>query len=118
MGHLVSFRKIIDDDNKLREWIEWSDSFENILKHWRLIAYSNKETDIDTIFNFIGILYKLEANINKIVIEVQYLIDAKRKKCLNELNMPREATFPDEELGISIWEVIVDIKEIPSRDSD
>ena len=63
-------------------------------------------------------MYKLGADINKIAIEVQYLIDTKWNKSLNELSMVREATLLDEELGITNWEVIVDIKEIPSRESD
>ena len=38
-------QKFVDDDNKLRELEEWSDSFDNILKYERFIAYSNGETD-------------------------------------------------------------------------
>ena len=55
---------------------------------------------------------------NKIVAEVRALMDTKWIKCLTELNTIREATWPDEKSDITIWEVIADIKVIPSRDRD
>ena len=55
---------------------------------------------------------------NKLVLESKAIIDAKWSKSLDKLTTVRDATWPDVDIDIIIWEVIVDIKAIPSADSD
>ena len=63
-------QKILDDDNNLREWGEWSYSFVTILRHERFISYRNGQIYIVLFFIIIDIMYKIEENISKIVKEV------------------------------------------------
>ena len=111
-------QKIIDDENNLREQQKWFDSFDNISRHERLIAYYNGETDIVTIFDIIDIIYTIEVDINKTVAKVRAIKYEKWKKCFNELNIVKEATWLDEDSNIIIWEVIDGINALPFRDSD
>lgn len=54
-------------------------------------------------------LYKLEVEMGKTLVEVKAIIDSKWKKCLKELNGVRDATQVDVDTNIAIWEVIARI---------
>ena len=110
--------KIIDDEGNLKEWLEWYTSFEDILKHERFFAYCNDETNVATIYDMIGILYKIEMDINKMVVYVKYIEDSKWNIFMNELNTIRGATWLDIKTNINIWEVVADIKAFPYGDSN
>lgn len=40
----------------------------------------------------IDVMYKIEVDIKKVVVDIRAIIDAKWNKCLNELNVVKEAT--------------------------
>ena len=64
----------------------------------------------------IDILFKIEANMPKVTIEVKAIIDAKWTKCLEDLDTIKNATWLDIELDIVIWELIGNIKALPSQE--
>ena len=37
---------ILNEDGTLKDWVSWSDSFDNILSHLRFLVYCNNETYI------------------------------------------------------------------------
>ena len=55
---------------------------------------------------------------NKSVGDSKAIIDAKWKKCIEEVNIIKDATWPYVDTDIAIWEVIADIKAFPAEDSD
>ena len=94
------------------------DYFENILNHSRFLAYYNVVIDLIVAYDLIDMLYTLEEKMSKITVEVKVIIDAKWKKYLKELNVVRDATQHDVGIDMAIWEVIEDIKALPSEESD
>ena len=68
---------IFDNDGGVKDWMEWSVSFENILTHPRFLAYCNDEASVVVLYDLIDMLYKLEAEISKVTVEVKDLTDAK-----------------------------------------
>ena len=69
--------KIIDDENKIKEWQEWSDSFDNISKDERFVVYSNRKIGIVTNFYIVDVLYKLKVDMDKKIEKVRALTGAK-----------------------------------------
>ena len=53
---------------------------------------------------------------SKVILEVKAIIYVNWRKCLKELNAVN--TWHDVDTDISIWEVIADVKAIPSNDSN
>ena len=51
---------ILDDDGGVKEWLEFSSSFDDILNHSRFMAYYNGEANIVLVYDSLDILYKLE----------------------------------------------------------
>ena len=58
---------ITDSDNKVKDWVEWSNSFDDILKHPRFMAYYNSEKYVIIVYDMVDIMYKIELDMNKIV---------------------------------------------------
>ena len=109
---------ILEEGGALKDWVAWSDSFDKILDHPRFIAYTNNETDVSTVYDIIDMLFRIEINMNKSVGDSKAITDAKWNKCLEELNTIKDATWPDIDIDISIWEVIADIKAFPADESE
>ena len=55
---------------------------------------------------------------NKLVGDSKAIIDSKWKKIMEELIAIKDATCIDIKNDITIWEVISDIKDFPSKDND
>ena len=66
----------------------------------------------------IDMLYKIEAKMSKVTTEVKGITNVKCTKCRDELDVVRNATWLDVDIDITIWEVISNIKFLPSSDSD
>lgn len=98
---------IIDENGNVKEWQEWPSSFDDILKHVRFFPYCNNGVDVTIVYYMIGLLYKIESNMGNVTIEVNTITYEKWSKCLNDLNSIGDATWPDIDIGIAIWEVIV-----------
>lgn len=113
-----SFVPTILDNNGVKDWMEWSSSFDNILNRPRTLAQCNDEASVVVVYDLIDMLYKLEAEMEKITAEVKAIIDAKSRKHLEELNGFRDATWPNVDINIAIQEVIADMKSLTSDESD
>ena len=109
---------IFEEDGTLKDWVAWSNSFDKILDHPRFIAYTNNETDVSTVYDIIDMLFRIEINMNKSVGDSKAITDAKWNKCVEELNMIKEATWLDIDIDIAIWEVIASIKAFPVDESE
>ena len=109
---------ILDEGGALKDWVAWSDSFDKILDHPRFIAYTINKTDVSTVYDIIDMLFRIELNMNKSVGDSKRITNAKWNKCLEELNTIKDATWPNVDTDISIWEVIVDIKSFLVDESE
>ena len=63
-------------------------------------------------------LFRIELSINKLVGDNTTITDAKWKRRIGELTTIKDATWPNIENDITIWEVVIEIKAFPSKDSD
>ena len=63
-------------------------------------------------------LFRIELNMNKLVGDSKAIIDAEWNKCIEELNTIKDATWPNVDIDITIWEVIANIKAFPTDDSE
>lgn len=108
---------ILDANGVIKEWQEWSSSFEDILRHPQFVAYCNNETNVIVVYDMID-FFRIELDMRKVTGELKEITNTKWNKYLEELDAVRDATWPDVDTDISIWEVIVDIKDISSVDSD
>ena len=82
------------------------------------MAYTNNETDVSTIFDIVDMLFRIELNMNSSVGDSKEINDAKWNKCLEELKMIKDATWPNVDMDIAIWEVIVDVKAFLANESE
>ena len=71
------------------------------MNHSRSFVYYNEEVDIVVVFNLIDMLYKLESKMGKMIRKIKYIIDAKWRKCLEELNGIMDASCPNVDIDIA-----------------
>ena len=109
---------ILDEGGALGDQVAWLDSFDKILDHPKFWAYTHDETNVSTVYDIIEMLFIIELNMNKSVGDSKAIIDAKWNKCIEELNTIKDATWPNVDTNIAIWEVIVDIKSFPTDDNE
>ena len=109
---------ILDEGGELKDWVVWSESFDKILDHPRFRAYTNNEIGVSIVYDVIDMLCKIELNMNKSVGYSKAVTDAKWNKCIEELTTIKDATWPNVDIDIAIWEVIADIKAFPADDSE
>ena len=55
---------------------------------------------------------------SRVLGEVKYILDYKWNKCIDELNAVRDATCLQIDIDMVIWELIADIKALPSWEDD
>ena len=82
------------------------------------MAYTHNEMDVSIVYDIIDMLFRIELNMKKSVGYSKAIIDAKWKKCIEELNTIKDDTWLDVDNDIPIWEVILDIKAFPIDDSE
>lgn len=51
---------------------------------------------------------------SKVLREVKSITNSKWNKCIEELNVVRDATWPKIDIDVDIYELIEDIKDLPS----
>ena len=69
--------KILDSDGKMKDWVEWSSCLDNILDHPRFLAYCNNEASITIVYYMTDVIYKIEAEMSKVTVEVKVITYAK-----------------------------------------
>lgn len=109
---------ILNNEGYVKSWQEWSESFDLILDHPIIIAFSRGESSAQVVYDMIDMTYKIEAVMNKITGEGKAITDAKWTKNISGLEAVRNTAWPIMDTDISIWGVIADIKEIPSVEDD
>lgn len=109
---------ILTEDKIVKGWKGLSDSFDQILDHPFFLSFCHDEVAITWVYEIIDHLYKVELDMNKFILEGKEVTDAKWTNCIDELKGIRDATWPDIDIDIEILEVEVDIKALPSGDSD
>ena len=115
---LFMFISILNDDGTFKDYVSWSESFDNIPSHHNFLAYCNNETDITTIYEITNMLFRIELNVNKSIGDGKVITDAKWNKSVEELTTIKDATQLNIENDIAIWEVVSNIMAFPSKDSD
>ena len=55
---------------------------------------------------------------SKVSGDVKAITDSKWNKCIEELNVVRDATWPEIDSDVVIWELIADIKDLLSQEDD
>ena len=90
------------NEGKIKDWVEWLSSFDNILDHPRFLSFFNNKESITTVYDMIDILYKLEVEMSKIYLEFKAMTDAKWIKYLEELDTIRDIMWPDIDIDITI----------------
>lgn len=56
---------ILEREGKLKDWVEWTYSFENILYHPRFLSFCNNEASPTIVYDMVDMLYKIEVEISK-----------------------------------------------------
>ena len=51
MGTCSFVPTILDSDGKIKDWVEWSSSFDNILDHPKFLAYWNNEASVMVVYD-------------------------------------------------------------------
>ena len=54
----------------------------------------------------------------KVPRQVKAIIDSKWNKCIEELNEVKDVVWPKIDIDVTIWDVIVDTKALPSQKDD
>lgn len=76
---------ILDADKKLRDWIEWSDSFNSVLTQEKISLVFKDEND--TPFNdIIDSFFKVEININNFLVESKAITYSRWNKAVKDLD--------------------------------
>lgn len=109
---------ILTEEKTVKGWEGWSDSFDRILEHPLFLSFHHDETDVTWVYDIIDDMYKVEADMNKFVLEGRAITDAKWNKSIEELKGIESATQLDIEIDVEIWEVVVGIKVFLGGDSD
>ena len=52
---------ILDSEGILKDWVEWSSSFEDILDHPRFLSFCNNEESVVVVYDMVDVLYKTKA---------------------------------------------------------
>ena len=84
---------ILNNEGYVKSWQEWSESFDLILDHPRLISFSRGESSDQVVYDMIDMTYKIEADMNKINRECKHMTDAKWTKKIRELEVFRMTTW-------------------------
>ena len=86
----------------MKNWVEWSSSFDYILGHPRFLSYCNNEASATIIYYMVDMLYKIEVEMSKVIAEVKAITYVKQTKCLDELEAVRNATWLDVDTYITV----------------
>lgn len=102
---------VIDAINNLRDWQEWSTSFDDILT-WETIVAILEDTSIFPFHTLIDSLFKAEIDLNKFFVEAKAIMNARWTKTMQDFQVVKEIEWPTKR-EIYVWEAIGEIKAFP-----
>lgn len=109
---------ILNKDKIVKEWQGWADSFDKNLDHPKFLAFCQDEKVVANVYGIIDILYKIDLDMKRFILESKAIIEAKWAKCVDELKGIKDSMWPKIDIDIEIWEAVAGIKTLPSGDSD
>ena len=106
---------ITDATNSLRDWQDWSTSFEDILTREAKVAVL-EDTFVLPFHTLIDSLFKVEIDLNKFVVEAKAVMNTKWTKATQDFQAVKETEWPTKR-EIYVWEAVGEIKALQSGGS-
>ena len=106
---------ILDTNNVVKDWQEWSTSFDEILTR----GYTSTifEDTLDSPFHLlVDSLFKVEISLNKFTVESKVIMDARWNKAIQDLQGAKDTGWPTKR-EIYIWKAVGEIKALPAGSS-
>ena len=85
---------ILDLNNQINYWGEWSNSFDHIKDLPQVASIFEGDTDEISFHELIDTLFKIENDMNRFVIEGKATTDARWHKSIGELVMVKTCEWP------------------------
>ena len=106
---------VLGDANVVKNWQDWSTSFDDILTRGsRLTIF--EDTSDSSFHTLIDTLFKAEISLNKFIIESRAIVDARWNKVVQDLQVAKDTDWPTKR-EIYIWEAVGEIKALPAGSS-
>ena len=102
---------ISDTTNVVKDWQEWSTSFDDILTQGSTAAIFEDTSD-SPFHSLIDSLFKAEISLNKFIVESKEIMDARWSKEIQDLQGAKDTDWPTKR-EIYIWEAVGEIKALP-----
>ena len=106
---------LLDDANVVKNWQEWSTSFDDILTRGSTLTIF-EDTSGAPFHMLIDSLFKAEISLNKFIIESKATVDARWNKAVQDLQAAKDTDWPTKR-EIYIWEAVGEIKALPAGSS-
>ena len=101
---------ILDTTNVVKDWQEWSTSFDEILT-WESTSAIFEDTSDSPFHSLIDSLFRVEINLNKFIVESKAIMDARWTKATQDLQGVKDTNWSTKR-EIYIWEVVGEIKAL------
>ena len=115
-GFYSLIQSILDSNNKIRDWGEWSSSFDHVEELPQVATIFEGDTDELAFHELIDTLFKIENEMNRFKVEGKATTDARWHKSIEELAIVKTSEWPTKR-EIFLWEVVTKTKAIPTGDS-
>lgn len=106
---------ILSATNELRDWQEWSTSFDGILTQETTIAVFEDTSD-SPFHTLVDSLFNEEIDLNKFIVEEKAVVNARWTKAIQDFQGVEEIEWPTKR-EIYVWEVVGEIKALPAGGS-
>ena len=106
---------ILDTTNVVKDWQEWSTSFDDILTRGSTSAIFEDTSD-SPFHSLIDSLFKAEISLNKFIVESKEIMDARWSEAIQDLQGAKDTDWPTKR-EIYIWEAVGEIKALPAGSS-
>ena len=101
---------VLNNTKVVRDWQEWSISFDNILTQQSTLAIFEDTSD-SSFHSLIDSLFKAEISLNKFTVDSKAIMDARWTKATQDLQGVKDTDWPTKR-EIYIWEAIGEIKTL------
>ena len=102
---------LINATNNLRDWQEWSTSFDDILT-WETTLAILEDIYVFPFHTLIYSLFKEEIDLNKFFVEAKSVMNARWTKAMQDFQVVKETEWPTKR-EIYVWEAMGEIKTLP-----
>ena len=102
----------MDNANVVKNWQEWSTSFDDILTRGSTLTIFEDTSD-SSFHTLIDSLFKAEISLNKFIVESKEIMDARWIKAVQDLQGAKDTDWPTKR-EIYIWEAVGEIKALPA----